>query len=82
MTKIFRTIQIEWFGLILIIKYKTMVFLDRDEPIEEYKTYKARIYEKRKQKIRLLLNSIDETSLRPKDKSKLLIQIKLIVAEY
>ena len=53
-----------------------------DEPVETYKSYKAKKFKKTTDKITLLLNGINQLSLRPSDKEKLLRKIKLIVNEF
>lgn len=60
-----------------------MLVYDRYYPkAPDYKKYKAEKYEKTKQKVRMLLRGIDDTSLKDKDKAQLLKQIKVIVADF
>lgn len=49
---------------------------------QPYKEYRDKQMNKTKEKIRMFLNGIKETSLRPEDKIKLINQVKDIVAKY
>ena len=48
----------------------------------DYKKYKAEKFEKNKQKVRLILIGIDQTSLKADDKKKLIAEIKSLVANF
>lgn len=55
-----------------------MIFPDpySNQPQQTYKSYKAEQFNKKFQKAVNLLNSIDETSLKPEDKKRLKENIK------
>ena len=47
-----------------------------------YKKYKAEKFEKNKQKVLMILNGIDQTSLKSDDKKKLIAEIKALVLNF
>jgi len=47
-----------------------------------YEPYKKQKFHKTKERVRLILKGIEQTSLRPEDKKKLLKEIKKMVAKY
>lgn len=59
-----------------------MIFPECNEPVKQYKPYKAIQFNKKLEKARMLINSIDDTSLKPDDKKLLLAKIKAFVADY
>lgn len=60
-----------------------MLYSCYDEgPTVSYKTYKAEKFEKTKNKIRALLSGIRDTSLKHEDKTKLIAEVKKIVADF
>lgn len=50
--------------------------------VQEYKSYKAEKFEKTKQRVLNILNGVDQLSLKPADKKKLIEEIKKIVANF
>lgn len=58
-----------------------MICTGGEYPIESYSSYKGRMFNKKLEKLRSLLNSIDSLSLKSEDKQKLLFQLKNMINE-
>jgi len=57
-------------------------YLEPEYKLPDYKRYKAEKFEKNKQKVRLILSGIKDTSLKDADKKLLINEIKDIVANF
>jgi len=59
-----------------------MMMPNFNEPVQKYSTAKKIQFNKTKERVRLILESIRQTSLKAEDKTKLLNEVKKLVADF